>query len=376
MRVVIFSESFLPLRTGVAKFTYELADNLHRRGHDVILITGDFEDHRDYPFRVIRLGKVGKVYANGSYTWFIKASPLKLRRVLKEIHNEKPIDVFHNQGPLGPPLSMLSAYIMKTVDDKVLRVGTFHSKRMGNPGPLKWVAPLLSIPMKVHHVLTAPSRSTAREMEELFGVDVRVVPNGVDNRYFNENVPPYEPLMDGKRNVLFVGRFDERKGVDVLLWAWERVSGVVNDVRLVLVGDGPLRGMVEEYRNKLGNIVVFDDIPMGDERLPRIYRSAEFCVFPAKGGEAFGIVIVEAFLSGKTAIVSDIEGYNEVACPQCALLVPPQDEEALSEAVLKLLSDENLLGRLSRNALGRGKEFSWDNVIRIFEGIYTSSAHL
>ena len=370
MRIVIFSESFLPLRTGVAKHTYELALNLHKRGHEVILITGDFEGE-DYPFRVIKIGKVGRVYANGSYTYFIKASPFKLKKVLSRIHSEKPIDAFHNQGPLGPPLSMLSALMMKRVDSRVVRVGTFHSKRMGSPGPLRLVAPALSYLIKQHHFLTAPSRSTAREMEELFGVSVQVVPNAIDTSYFNPSVPPYRPLMDGRRNVLYVGRFDERKGVDTLMEAWEKVSSAFSNVRLVMVGDGPLRDLVEEYRKRLHNIVVYDDIPMGDERLPMIYRSSDFCVFPAKGGEAFGIVILEAFASGKTAVVSDIEGYNEVACPECALLVPPEDSVALSRAISKLLMDDALLRRLSEKALQRGMEFSWDRVVKQFEELYS-----
>ncbi len=375
MRIVIFSESFLPLRTGVAKHTYELALNLHRRGHDVILITGNFEGS-DYPFSVVRIGDVGRVYANGSYTYFIKASPLRLKKVLAEIHSEKPIDAFHNQGPLGPPLSMMSALMMKKVDGRVVRVGTFHSKRMGNTGPLKVLSPVLSYLMKQHHFLTAPSSSTAREMEELFEVSVKVIPNGVDTDYFHPSGPPYEPLVDGKRNILYVGRFDERKGVDVLMKAWEMVASRRDDVRLVLVGDGPLRGMVEEYRQKLGNVQVFDDIPMGDERLPMIYRSSDFCVFPAKGGEAFGIVIIEAFASGRTAVVSDIDGYNEVACGECALLVPPDNPGALAESILRLLEDGDLLQKLSREALRRGREFSWERVVERFEALYASAPQL
>ncbi len=375
MRIVIFSESFLPLRTGVAKHTYELALNLQRRGHEVILITGNFEGD-GYPFRVIKIGDVGRVYANGSYTYFIKASPFKLKNVLSKIHAEKPIGAFHNQGPLGPPLSMLSALMMKKVDGSVVRVGSFHSKRMGSPGPLRVLSPLLSYLMRQHDVLTAPSRSTAREMEDLFGVSVKVIPNAIDTSYFNPSVPPYGPLMDGRRNVLYVGRFDERKGVDVLMGAWERVSASMRDVRLVMVGDGPLRDMVEGYRRRLGNILVFDDIPMGDERLPMIYRSADFCVFPAKGGEAFGIVILEAFASGKTAVVSDIEGYNEVACPECALLIPAGDEGALSDAIMRLLADGKLLSGLSERALRRGMEFSWERVVERFEELYTSGRQL
>ncbi len=115
---------------------------------------------------------------------------------------------------------------------------------------------------------------------------------------------------------------------------------------------------------------------MGDERLPMIYRTSDFCVFPAKGGEAFGIVIIEAFASGKTAVVSDIDGYNEVACGDCALLVPPDNPDALAQSILRLLEDGDLLQRLSRAALGRGREFSWDRVVEQFESLYASPPQL
>ncbi len=364
MKIAIFTESFLPLKTGVAKFSYELALNLSRRGHEVDVLTGDFNFHTD-AFNIVRIGKVSRIYANGSFTWFIRENPFKLKKFLR-----KDYDVLHNQGPLGPPMSMLSPWIAKR--KAIPTVGTFHSKRLKLTSFSKLLFKPLSYLVKKHDILTAPSQSTAKEMHELFGVEARVVPNAIDTDVFHPNLPKVEELMDGKLNILFVGRFDERKGVDVLLSAWRMVSGELDDARLVMVGSGPMRELVVEHMKELGNIKLYEDIPMGDPLLPRIYATCDFCVFPSKGGEAFGIVILEAFACGKTAILSDIEGYNEVACKDCAIFVPPNDPSKLAQSILILARNEELRRKLSREALRKAQLFSWKNIVVKFEEIYAS----
>ena len=376
MRVLVFSESYLPLRTGVAKFTYELAYHLNRRGYDVVLLTGNFEGVPPAPFPVETVGSVGKVYANGSFTWFIKEYPHRVYGKFKEVIERYGITVFHNQGPLGPPYSMLSPLFVSRIAPSVRRVGTFHSKRMRLDLSFRMVGRALSPLVRLHHVLTAPSRSTAREMEELFGIEgVRVVPNAVDTSVFRPDLPPLPALADGRRTALFVGRLDERKGVDTLMEAWgilsERMEDFGRRYKLVVVGNGPLRERVLEAVERYGNVLLYDNVPMGDPDFPRFYTSSDFAVFPAKGGEAFGIVILEAFASGRPVVVTDIPGYNEVATPDTALFVPPDDPLALSGAMERMFSDDDLRERMGRRAYARSQSFSWDAVIDRFVEIYS-----
>ncbi|NPA80633.1 MAG: glycosyltransferase family 4 protein [Thermotogae bacterium] len=376
MRILIFSESFLPLRTGVAKFTYELALNLHKRGHDVVVLTANFPDIPSTPFPVETVGEAGRIYANGSFTWFIKAPPWAVFRKFKEVIGRYGVEVFHNQGPLGPPYSMLSAHFVERIDPKIRRVGTFHSKRMRPTTTFKLLGRLLSPLVRRHHVLTAPSKSTAEEMESLLHLrGVRVVPNAVDTDVFRPDNPPLPDLQDGRKTALFVGRLDERKGIDTLMEAWRRLNGAGDFRRahkLVVVGDGPLKGHVLDVAEETGNVLLYDNVPMGDPNFPRFYTSADFAVFPAKGGEAFGIVILEAFASGRPVIISDIPGYNEVATPETALLVPPDSPEGLARAMARMFSDDEMRRRMGERALTRAREFSWDSVIGRFLDLYQS----
>ncbi len=375
MRILVFSESYLPLRTGVAKFTHDLAYHLNRRGYDVVLLTGGFEGMPPAPFPVETVGGVGKVYANGSFTWFIKEYPHRVYGKFREVIDRYGITVFHNQGPLGPPYSMLSALFVSRIAPEVRRVGTFHSKRMNLNLPFRVAGRLLSPLVRFHHVLTAPSRSTAREMETLFGIEgVKVVPNAVDTSVFRPDLPPLPHLMDGRRTALFVGRLDERKGVDTLMEAWgilhDRMEDFGRRFKLVVVGNGPLKELVLKAVRRYGNVLLYDDVPMGDPDFPRFYTSSDFAVFPAKGGEAFGIVILEAFASGKPVVVTDIPGYNEVATPDTALFVPPDDPLSLSGAIERMFLDEGLRADLGRRAYARSRLFSWDTVVDLFVELY------
>ena len=375
MRILVFSESYLPLRTGVAKFTYELAYHLHRRGYEVVLLTGNFKGMPPAPFPVETVGSVGKVYANGSFTWFIREYPHRFYGKLKRVIKGYGITVFHNQGPLGPPYSMLSVLFVSRIDPGVRRIGTFHSKRLNLNLPFRVAGRILSPLVRLHHVLTAPSGSTAREMEDLFGIGgVRVVPNAVDTSVFRPDLPPLPHLADGRRTALFVGRLDERKGVDTLLGAWgilhDRMEDFGRRYKLVVVGNGPLRGLVLDAVRRYGNVLLYDNVPMGDPNFPRFYTSSDFAVFPARGGEAFGIVILEAFASGRPVVITDIPGYNEVATPDTALFVPPNDPPALASAMERMFLDEALRERMGRRAYARSRLFSWDTVVERFVEVY------
>ncbi|MEO0203186.1 MAG: glycosyltransferase family 4 protein [candidate division WOR-3 bacterium] len=366
MNIAIFSESFLPLKTGVAKFTYELAYHLRKRNHNVILITGEFGLNYNFDFEVIKIGKIFKVYANGSYTYFILENPISIYEKLKNVLKLYKIEIFHNQGPLGPPFSILSSYFAKRINKDIKTIGTFHSKQMKISKSLKLYSKFAKKFINYNDVLTAPSLSTANEMKLLFNVNVQVIPNGIDLNKFNISKGKLKELENDKYKILFVGRLDYRKGIDILLKAFELINN--ENMELIIVGNGPYKNLVLKYKKKLKNIKLFDNVD--DEKLVLFYNSSDVCVFPTRGGEAFGIVLLEAFACSKPVICSNIDGYNEVANTNCALFFNPEDYIELSECLMKLYSDENLRNFLSKNAINRALEFSWDKVILEFEKLY------
>lgn len=365
MNIAIFSESFLPLKTGVAKFTYDLARNLKKRGHNVVLLTGDFNVNYNLDFTLVKLGKISKIYANGSYTYFIVSEPFKFYRKIKEVLNDYKIEIFHNQGPLGPPYSVISSYFAKKAKKDIKTIGTFHSKQMKITSSLRLYSKFASVFIKYNDILTAPSISTANEMKLLFNRQVLIIPNGIDLEKF-KNGKKLKIFENEKFKILYVGRLDYRKGIDILLKAFELINK--KDFELIVVGNGPLRKLVLEYMKKYSNIFLFDNV--SDEELVDYYSSADICVFPTRGGEAFGIVLLEAFALSKPVIFSNIDGYNEVANDSCAISFEPENYYELSRKILMLYEDLDLRKRLSENALRRAKEFSWEKVVLEFEKVY------
>jgi phosphatidylinositol alpha-mannosyltransferase len=98
---------------------------------------------------------------------------------------------------------------------------------------------------------------------------------------------------------------------------------------------------------------------------------AKASITPALGGESFGLVLAEALACATPAVASDIPGYADVATPEVATLVPPGDAEALADAVVDLLADEERrveMGRAARQlALER---YAWDDIARRLEEVY------
>jgi len=155
--------------------------------------------------------------------------------------------------------------------------------------------------------------------------------------------------------LLFVGRLVPYKGVDVLLRA---MSGL--DADLMLVGDGPLRGSLQDLAAELG---VADRVhflgEVGDESLLAWYHACDALVLPSvTRQEAFGMVQLEAMLCGHPVVSTDL-GTGVAWVNQherTGLVVPPGDATALHDALHRLLTDGELRHQLGRTAGARVRE--------------------
>ena len=157
--------------------------------------------------------------------------------------------------------------------------------------------------------------------------------------------------------VLFTGRLVPYKGVDVLLRAMATV-----DARLVVVGDGPLRGALEaQARDTCGGRVTFAGI-VADEELTALYHACDVFVLPSvTRAEAFGMVQIEAMACGKpvvsTSVSSGVPWVNQHQ--ETGLIVPPADPDALADALRCLLGDAALRVRLGNGGRRRvAREFT------------------
>ncbi|HEX5853622.1 MAG TPA: glycosyltransferase family 4 protein [Solirubrobacteraceae bacterium] len=160
---------------------------------------------------------------------------------------------------------------------------------------------------------------------------------------------------------------DSYKGHDVLLRALALVRERVPDVKLVVIGDGPLRGDLERLAGAMGvgEAVSFLGA-VSDEQRDRWLRRADVFAMPSRlpldglAGEGFGIVYLEAAAHGMPVVAGDVGGaLDAVADGVTGLLVDPTDPRAVADALIRLLLDRELARRLGRAGAERAKGFAW-----------------
>ncbi|MEA2665006.1 MAG: phosphatidyl-myo-inositol alpha-mannosyltransferase, partial [Candidatus Eremiobacteraeota bacterium] len=193
--------------------------------------------------------------------------------------------------------------------------------------------------------------------------DYKVIPNGV---FIPENADP----ADRDHAVVFIGRHDPRKGLPTLLKAWAQIHAATG-ARLRLIGADPMQYRLLHARLRFdeAGVDVLGIVP-NEVRTHELAR-AKLSVTPALGGESFGLVLAEAFACATPAVASDIPGYAAVAIPAAAMLVPPNDPEALAAAVIEMLSDEERRVEMGRAARAHAlAHYAWDDIARRLEETY------
>ncbi len=201
------------------------------------------------------------------------------------------------------------------------------------------------------------------------------IPNGVDPDGWSVGEEPAPlPWTDG-RVVLFIGRLCRQKRVDVLLDAFARVAPDLPDVRLAVIGDGPLRAVLETQTAalSLGETVAFLGVR---HDVPALHRTASLLVLPSEG-EGMPNVVLEAFAAGTLVVATDVTGITDIArADREALLVPPGDPDALASAILRALTDPELAGRLTDAGRARVRDaFDIDLIADRYTALFTDIAH-
>ena len=150
--------------------------------------------------------------------------------------------------------------------------------------------------------------------------------------------------------ILFVGRLVPEKGVLTLLKAFQNISKQFPCEKLWIVGDGNQKEELQNFakNNKIENVSFLGN--KNREELQEIYSNSKFSVVPSEYLEAYGNVILESFAFGKTVITSDLVGIkNEIEENQVGLTYAFQNQKALEENIIKLLSNPDLKSELEHN---------------------------
>ena len=347
---------------GVRDHVLHLANELIAMGHDVrILAPASGPKRKLTEKNIYKMGGTTPIPINGSIAR-ITLDPsisLRVRRVLQREH----FDVIHVHEPLVPGLSQTVLRYSNTVT-----VGTFHVTSY--PGiystlNLAYAStyPFLRPLFRRLDGCIAVSTSTLQFVSRYYPGDYRVIPNGVNLEHFSPQVTPLPQFMDGKQNILFVGRFEKRKGAKYLLRAIPRIRELFPQTRFIFVGEGRLRRGFQQFVERQGwQDVIFTGY-VSDKDLPHYFASAHIFCSPATGGESLGIVLLEAMASGKPIVASNISGYATVVSHSVdGLLTTPRNSEELAIAIGHLLGHEQLRQQFSNAGLHKAREYAWPRV--------------
>jgi phosphatidylinositol alpha-mannosyltransferase len=354
LKIGIVSPYGYPHPGGVNEHVRHTYDAMRRMGHDVWIITSRYGRERESEGHVIRLGTGYAFPANGSMGRVTVSWRFKQRA--RELLAEHRFDVLHFHEPFVPFLSPTMLDQSDTVN-----IATFHA--FGGFSPSYWVGGRFAGRLAdLLHGRIAVSGAARHFISRYFPGDYRIIPNGVDLDRF-AHAEPFEELRDGTLNILFVGRFEERKGLIHLLKAYHRLRKRRVDARLLIIGSGP---KAREYRRFVGLRGVRDVEWLGrvsDDDKARYFASADILCSPATGQESFGIVLLEAMAAGIPIVASDIHGYKNVIQRDVqGLLVEPRNHRALAAALYKLAGDPDLRHRMGDEGRLRAPEYSWDRV--------------
>jgi phosphatidylinositol alpha-mannosyltransferase len=283
---------------------------------------------------------------------------------LKKILREENFDILHIHEPMLPWLPVNALRLSKTIN-----IGTFHAYHPHSIGYTLWKPYLKNISFKQLHGVIAVSPAAREFHMKFFPGDYRIIPNGISYTHFAKEALPFERYLDGKKNILFVGRYGEkRKGLKYLLGAFKILKKRFEQIRLIIVGPGSKMARLLHGGN--GEDVVFTGYAAYDD-LPRYYRTADVFCAPATGAESFGIVLLEAMAAGAPVVASNIKGYAGVVDHgKDGFLIQPMDEEALAGALAHVLENDGLKEKMRANGKIKAERYRWTNVSRQVMNFY------
>lgn len=366
MKIALVSPYDFAHPGGVTSHISSLERYLSRMGHEVKVIAPTSKAVTTFGDRFIPIGKPSSIPSSGS---IIRISiSLRLASKIKDVLEREKFDIVHLHEPFMP---MLCTAILRFSD--TVNIGTFHAWD-GKPG-YKFGRPVTTMMIKRRlHKLAgriAVSKMALEYVSKFIPGQYNLIPNGIDVEHFSPDVTPIEEFCDGKKNILFLGRLEFRKGLNYLLKAFLLIKKEIPDSRIIVVGPGTrLRKRYEKWvrRHHLEKDVIFIGyVPYSD--LPRYYKTADVYCSPATGRESFGIVLLEAMAVGTPVVATNIAGFAGVIKDgEDGLLVPPKDYQSLAEALVSVLNDKALQQRLVAKGSLKAKEYSWQSVAqRVFD---------
>ena len=375
MKILMLSWEYPPrVVGGIARVVHDLSHKLVNEGYEVTVVTyrdGNvpyYED--DDGVDVYRVDNF-MISSNNFIDWVMQLNFNMIAKVGEIISEKGNFDVIHAHD-------WLTAYAGKTLKYayNTPLVSTIHATEAGRNSGIhddmqkyindtEWMLTYESSEVIVN------SNYMKNELQRLFGLPyekINVIPNGVNLNLFNDVQKDYDFrrkfAMDNEKIILFMGRLVYEKGIQTLISAMPKILANYHDSKLIIAGKG---GMLDELKAQvnslgLGNKVYFTG-HLASKDVQKMYKCADISVFPSTY-EPFGIVALEAMLSGTPVVVSDIGGLNEIVDHGInGMKSYAGNPNSLADSILSLLFDPKLCDTVTQNAKAKVKaEYNWTKI--------------
>ena len=376
MNITIITSSYRPNIGGVEEAVYNLTEEYKKLGHKVNIITAKWpENLKDR--EIIDEVEVGRFdfpipgLSFSNIKSFVFRFPNANRKFKQFIEDKKPEAVHLHCVSSSGFYTLLAKKLLNFP-----LVVTLHGETVMDDydiykksSTLRWTLRNL---LKKADWVTANSSYI---LEDAFNTYFRrlnnssVVFNGVDLDEF-QNIDKYSHL---KPYIFATGRIVYKKGFDLLIKAFKKVSDEFNDTDLLISGKGDyednLRNLISELSlNKRVHLLG----PADRKKNVSLFKGCEFFVMPSRL-EPFGIVCLEAMAAGKPVIASNIGGTKEFVTEDFGILVNPENINELADALRDLLSNKKKRERMGKIAKEKVKDFSWSNIAGQYLDIYRHS---
>ena len=360
MKIALCSDYFYPIINGVTKHIEQLANNLEKNGHEVVIITKKSKyDDSKHGLTVKRVSS----YFNTNKTLDIPYS-YEFEQVIRQI---KP-DIIHAHHCFSP-LSISAIAIGNRLGIKT--VLTNHTIQFLYDYDYIWKpSSYVLFPyrkyIKKADTIIAVSKAAKEFIAHFTKHKIKIVPNAINVADFSTKNKEF----DGQ-TILFVGRFVYRKGFHILLESMRQVVKKNKNAKLIIVGSGYMKPVIKLLISTLelkNNIIIKENIT--DKEKIKLYQEANVFVAPSIFGESFGIVLLEAMAAKTPIIATNHGGMKEVITNNKTGILIDKRAAALTTEILKLLQNKSLSKKISSRAYKEVKKYDWKRVTKQMEKLY------
>ncbi len=339
--------------------SYNIATHLSKHGYDTNVVTyydeGLPQKSIEFGFKIFRVSSVRIRLFEPIIFWLKIAS--KIRRI-------DPTFILIQSISLGIP-----GYLAK----KLFRYPYIVWARGTDVNSPDWLTRICTkMILKNADSVIALTENMKRKMENNCSRNIHVIPNGIDFEKFQglskELIRKKFSFASNDLILIYVGRFRKEKGHIYLIESMRHIKQEINEVRLILCGDGPeeeeMRNLVKKFGLE-GTVQFFGKVT--NERIPEFLAAADIFILPSLT-EGFPNVLLEAMASGLPIITTDVDGVSEIIQEgNNGYIIPPRSPEKIAEAVINLSHNTVLLKKLSDNNLQKIRQFSWNRIIQQLE---------